>query len=485
MLEGLEAKELLISQLIDNRFRIDAEYYQKKYLELAKKIELFNPKTINKLHVKLDCSAFYPSIVSDYNFEFNGIPFLRVDDIKAGFVSVTNNTAFLLPKVLDTNQNTIAKAYPGDIIIAKGGNTLGKIGLLTKEYPEYSISRDVLLLRTSVLDDSIRYYLWSFLNSIHGYNLLFRTASQTGQPHLTLASIAEIKVPAFGMEFKVIYKKLFHKIEILKKKSELLYAQSEHIVLNELRLPQFNITKSNQNIKSFKNSFLSTSRLDAEYYQPKYDGYLDLIKNYHNGFKKLTSLCELKNDNYLPNDEDEYKYIELSNIGKFGEITGCTVNSGKKLPSRARRIVRKDDVLISSIEGSLSSCALVTKEYDGAICSTGFYVVNSKEMNSETLLTLFKSELMQNLLKQGCSGTILTAINNDEFKNLLLPVVDSETQQEIAGLIQQSFKLKKQSEQLLEVAKKAVEIAIEQNEATAIDYINSYSELMQEDRNWD
>lgn len=241
----------------------------------------------------------------------------------------------------------------------------------------------------------------------------------------------------------------------------------------------------NTNTKSFKESFLATGRLDAEYYQPKYDSYLELIKNYHNGFKKLTDLCELKNDNHLPNDETQYRYIELSNIGNNGEVTGCTVNFGKELPSRVRRIVKEGDVLISSIEGSLSSCALVTKEYDGAICSTGFYVVNSKKINSETLLILFKSELMQNLLKQGYSGTILTAINNDEFKNLLLPVIDDNTQQTIASLIQQSSKLKKQSEQLLEVAKKAVEIAIEQNEATAIDYINSYSELMQEDANWD
>jgi type I restriction enzyme S subunit/type I restriction enzyme M protein len=38
-------------------------------------------------------------------------------------------------------------------------------------------------------------------------------------------------------------------------------------------------------------------------------------------------------------------------------------------------------------------------------------------------------------------------------------------------LVEESFKLKKQSEHLLEVAKTAVEIAIEQDEATAIAYI--------------
>lgn len=65
---------------------------------------------------------------------------------------------------------------------------------------------------------------------------------------------------------------------------------------------------------------------------------------------------------------------------------------------------------------------------------------------------------------------------------LNLPIVQLQAERDAGGSIIQHWK---PSEQLLEVAKKAVEIAIEQNEATAIDYINSYSELMQEDGNWD
>ncbi len=46
-----------------------------------------------------------------------------------------------------------------------------------------------------------------------------------------------------------------------------------------------------------------------------------------------------------------------------------------------------------------------------------------------------------------------------------------EAQTQIATLVQQRFTLKAQSEHLLEVAKRAVEIAIEQDEQTAMDYI--------------
>jgi hypothetical protein len=74
-------------------------------------------------------------------------------------------------------------------------------------------------------------------------------------------------------------------------------------------------------------------------------------------------------------------------------------------------------------------------------------------------------------MKQNCSGTILTGMNKDEFQNILVPLIDKKAQIKIAKLIQESFALKKQSEDLLEVAKKAVEIAIEENEEIAIQFI--------------
>ena len=45
------------------------------------------------------------------------------------------------------------------------------------------------------------------------------------------------------------------------------------------------------------------------------------------------------------------------------------------------------------------------------------------------------------------------------------------TQQKIATLAQQSFTLKAQNERLLQVAKRAVEIAIEQNETAGMAYL--------------
>ena len=100
-----------------------------------------------------------------------------------------------------------------------------------------------------------------------------------------------------------------------------------------------------------------------------------------------------------------------------------------------------------------------------------FYVVNSQAFNSETLLVLLKSIVGQLQLKKGCSGTILTAINKDEFGRVILPIIAEEKQIQIQQKIVESFSLRKQSKHLLECAKRAVEIAIEQGEQPAVNYL--------------
>ena len=288
---------------------------------------------------------------------------------------------------------------------------------------------------------------------------------------LALEKIKQFEVPilveAFQDKIAVIYNQAYN----YRQETKSLYIQAENLLLKEIGLQDFKPSKEPVNIKNFRDSFATSGRLDAEYYQPKYDDYLELIESYSNGSEVISTICNLNGKNYKPEDKNEYKYIELSNVGKTGDINGCTVNYGKELPSRARRKVNTGDVIISSIEGSLQSCALVSKEYNNALCSTGFYVINSDLINSESLLVLFKSELMQNILKQNCSGTILTGLNKDDFLNIRIPKIIEAKQQQIADLIEQSFSLKKQSEHLLEVAKKAVEIAIEEDEAVALAYI--------------
>lgn len=62
-----------------------------------------------------------------------------------------------------------------------------------------------------------------------------------------------------------------------------------------------------------------------------------------------------------------------------------------------------------------------------------------------------------------------------DIAQFLIPFVDNKTQLKIREKIISSLALKRQSVALLEVAKRAVEIAIEQDEMAAISYIEATS----------
>jgi len=232
-------------------------------------------------------------------------------------------------------------------------------------------------------------------------------------------------------------------------------------------------------IRNLKDSFGQSGRLDAEYYQPKYDELFSKLKQYPNGYGTLKDLCKMRTVNITPNAEIEHQYIELSNIGNCGEITGCTRDTGNNLPTRARYQVKTNDVLLSSIEGSLSSIAIVPETYHDAFCSTGFYPLYSEAINSETLLLFFKIIAGQMQLQRGCNGTILTAINTEELSQVIIPNIAQNIQIKLQQAIQQSFYLRTTAKHLLDSAKTAVEIAIEQDEHKAMEFLQAQQSHLQ------
>lgn len=451
--------------------RIDAEFYHPDFIQLEKKMASLETTTVRKERGELDCSAFYPSIAEYYNSERIGMPFLRVDEIQDGLLNLTRDTVFAPVEIIDENKNTIARCYPGDIIIAKGGNTIAKVALLTNEYEEYAACRDLIILRTKELTELNKFFLWIFLYSEYGRKLLLRTASQTGQPHLTIEAIYDLLIPKFSTTFQDRFEK-FH-LPIKKQQAEALnsYQQAEQILLSELDLVDWKPKRRLSFAKNFSDA-QAADRIDAEYFQPMHDELIEKVKKYKRGYKLLGDCVKIKDKNFTPKDSVTYKYIELANISANGNIEGFTEARGKELPSRARRKVNTGDVIVSSIEGSLSSIALINADLDNALCSTGFYVVNSDTINSETLLVLLKSPVGQLQLRKSCSGTILAAINNEEFKRIILPDILTEIQDEIKQKISEMYKAKSASKKLLNIAKRGVEMAIEQNEEEATRWLN-------------
>ena len=456
--------------LNNQSFRIDSSYFIKSSSLMDKKLRECPHFFLRNNEV---VSGPFGSTLKSHAYLTEGVPFVRVQNIRGGFEIQKNEIVYISEEDNDRLKNS--QLFVDDVVLSKVGNTIGYYARVDEELQRCNISENNIGIKLSAYSVAKRHYILSFLNSVYGNVLTLRKISGNAQPKLNVSDISEIPIPLKDEHFENDVSALVLKSRELKHQSTAIFAKAETLLLDTLGMADFSPSAEAINVKSYHESFAATGRLDAEYYQPKYEDYQAHVLAYSNGWQPLMQACNLKDSNFTPDDFTTFKYIELADIDNSGGITGCTEALGNELPSRARRIVGEGDVLISSIEGSLSSCAIVPKIMGGSLCSTGFYVINSDKINSETLLVLFKSPLMQNLLKQGCSGTILTAINKTEFQNIPVPIIEGGAQTKIAALVKDSFSLKAESKRLLDVAKRAVEIAIEQDENAGMAYIEANS----------
>jgi len=322
-------------------------------------------------------------------------------------------------------------------------------------------------------------YLTTFLNTKYGVlDVKRRARISINQSNVNAEELKRVEIPLVDKALQLLVTDSFNEAFRYIQKSESTFKEAENILLSELGVSNWQPKHQLTYVKNYSDTE-QAERIDAEYFQPKYEEVVKAIKAYKGGWDALGNLAKLKDKNFNPVEKKQYKYIELSNITGNGEIADCMIEEGQDLPTRARRKVATGDVIVSSIEGSLNSIALIEEEHDQALCSTGFHAVNSKTFNPETLLVLLKSIVGQLQLKKGCSGTILTAINRDEFKQVVLPKVIQAKQTEIQQKVIGSFNLRKQSKHLLECAKRAVEIAIERDEQTAIEWLENETKGMQ------
>ena len=129
----------------------------------------------------------------------------------------------------------------------------------------------------------------------------------------------------------------------------------------------------------------------------------------------------------------EFIYLDVSSVNKeTKEIENATVLLGKDAPSRARKLVRTNDVIFATVRPTHSRVAIITEEYDEQVCSTGYFVLRSKEFLSNNLvyyflLTYSFNKQMEKLQK----GASYPAVTDSEVKGILISFPKSINEQKI------------------------------------------------------
>lgn len=114
-------------------------------------------------------------------------------------------------------------------------------------------------------------------------------------------------------------------------------------------------------------------------------------------------------------------------------------------------------------------------EHDEDIITSGallhLTVKNTSEVLPDYLTLVLNSPVVQMQAERDSNGAIIRHWKPSEIENVIIPVLDMDKQRELAEMVQKSFALRRQSKQLLEYAKQAVEIAIEQGEDASLAWL--------------
>lgn len=441
---------------LEGAHRLDAEYFQPEYLRLE------SLKNFSQDVLKNEARCFAGFAFPSGEFSKNNImSVIKMTEILGdGFVDL-NDAEGISFEFYKKNQTACDKfrAQRGDIVVALTGATIGKSGIVLDQ--ESFVNQRVLLCRAKTISKE---YLWTLLSSTFFHNYIMRGALGGAQPNVS---------PQYAVNFPIptLDKSDIQKIEQLTKESVInyessksLYSQAENLLLEGLGLGDWIPDRVGNDISWTINfsDIKTAGRMDAEYFQPKYQRLESKVKTYES--KMLEEIIENVPANFDPAKRpDEWcKYIELSNVNaSIGTIEGFSEMLGKEAPSRAKRVLKENDVIVSSVEGSLGKVALVHKDQKDYSASTGFFQFRSKRILPEVLLVLAKSIVFQWQLEKRCAGTILTAVPKESIKDIFVPILPQPIQQKIAELVRQSHESRKKAKELLEQAKREVEELIE------------------------
>lgn len=141
----------------------------------------------------------------------------------------------------------------------------------------------------------------------------------------------------------------------------------------------------------------------------------------------LNSIVDINPESCDPAQKpyEKFSYIDIDSVENgSGIITGVKELLGKDAPSRARRVVKTDDVIMSEVRPYLKAFALVPKKFNNQICSTGFAVLRSKgTVDPKYLLNVLFSKEVIDQCNRMMVGAQYPALNDSQVKKIqtLLP----------------------------------------------------------------
>ncbi|MBK8296859.1 MAG: restriction endonuclease subunit S [Saprospiraceae bacterium] len=151
--------------------------------------------------------------------------------------------------------------------------------------------------------------------------------------------------------------------------------------------------------------------------------------------------------------DGKFIYFDISSVNnKTGEYSIENILDVNDAPSRARREIKENDVLLSTVRPNLKAFALLSNIPKNSIASTGFAVLRCKEkvLPKYVYESLF-TDFMQNQMIGKMGKGAYPSINQTDVENLEIPLPPISVQQEIVKRIEDEQALVNSNKKLVEI----------------------------------
>jgi type I restriction enzyme M protein len=476
LMDRLEAVELSLSEVLEDndKIRIDSEYFKLEYLSKLRHIKELTYRKIEEFAYVTD--GIHESIQFDENSSIN---LISAKSPKDNIFDLSGNEYISQTQHIKNPRTALQK---DDVIISTVG-TIGNCAVVDETILPANSDRHVGIVR--IEKDFKPYFLSTFILSKYGRFQTLRESTGNVQLNLFIYKIKTLKIPFLSNYFQLIIQNIVKFAHELLIESQAIYQQAEDLLLKELGLKDWQPTEESIAVKSFSESFLSSGRLDAEYYQPKYDQVEEAIQSCSFHCQRLGTLIEpiLNGFDYRDYTEEGTPYIRVGDI-KNGQIN---IESTVKIPITISDVDKSVGLQVGDIlftrKGSFGNSAIVTElEIDSIISSEimllRLTLIFKQEILPEYVSLFLNSKFGYLQVERRVHGVAYYSISQPDLANVLIPILPKSQQQKIVDKIKSSFLLKQKSKQLLEIAKIGVEKAIETDEETATAWINQQLESL-------
>ncbi len=449
-------------------FRFDAEYYHPDCLDIHQKIK-------SKEHILFFSKV--KKIGSGKNLpqaENGNYKFIRTQNVRPVLIADTGMSS--------TNElEKLSLTKEGELLFVRVGEGVGDSCVITKEYSGNAVSDNVLRLEIEGINP---FYCSIFFNSKIGQTYFKRNFKGTARGLISQENFKDILIPVFSVAFQEAIQNCVEESQELIEESKYAYQLAQDILLAELGLGDWQITHQLWCEKSYLET-VQAGRIDAEYYQPKYDEIIKTITSYSGGSDTLGNLCELvghpSNPTYADSEEEDKTFVvtqkhlgDFSLNDNFWKDENALYTTEEFIKKNSQYLLKDNDVLLYSVGAYIGKANIYNEDIKATIGSFLTLIRAKKEkLNPYYLMVFLNTDIGIAISKQHQRGMAQQYLYPYDIRTFLIPLLPEHKQLEIQEKVIESFELRERSKKLLEDAKCAVENAIKQDEAAAIQFLNS------------